>query len=52
MNFFEGIVENMPEGDNEVSIELAEFFNKVLDTFNENTHILSGKYPIRIEKLS
>ena len=43
LNFFEGVVENMSDQDNEVSTELAEFFNKVVDTFNENTHILSGK---------
>ena len=43
LNFFEGIVQNMPEGDNEVSIELAQFFNMVLDTFKDNTHILSGR---------
>ena len=43
LNFFEGVVKNMPNQDSEVSIELAEFFNKVLTTFNENTHILSGK---------
>jgi len=43
LNFFEGVVKNMPDQDNEVSKELAEFFNKVVDTFNKNTHILSGK---------
>ena len=43
LNFFEGVVKNMSDQDNEVSTELAEFFNKVVDTFNENTHILSGK---------
>ena len=43
LNFFEGVVKNMSDQDNEVSKELAEFFNKVVDTFNENTHILSGK---------
>jgi hypothetical protein len=43
LNFFEGIAKNMSDKDNEVSIELAQFFNKVLDTFTENIHILSGK---------
>ncbi|MGB5322171.1 MAG: hypothetical protein WBN12_07865, partial [Lutimonas sp.] len=43
LNFFEGIIENMSDGDNEVSLELGQFFNKVLDTFTENAHILSGK---------
>ena len=43
LNFFEGIVENMPDEDSEVSLELAQFFNKVLETFTENAHILSGK---------
>ena len=43
LNFFEGLVENMQEEESTVSIELAEFFNKVLETFTENTHILTGK---------
>ena len=43
LNFFEGVVKNMSDQENIVSIELVEFFNKVVDTFNENTHILSGK---------
>jgi len=43
LNFFEGIVEKMPDKDTEVSVELAQFFNKVLETFTENVHILSGK---------
>ena len=43
LNFFEGIVENMSDGDSEISTELAEFFNKVLVTFTDNVHILSGK---------
>ncbi len=42
LNFFGGIVKNMPDKDKEVSIELAQFFNKVLKTFTENVHILSG----------
>jgi len=43
LNFFEGIVEKMPDENKEVSIELAQFFNKVLETFTENKSILSGK---------
>ncbi|MGB5499286.1 MAG: hypothetical protein WBM77_10190, partial [Maribacter sp.] len=43
LNFFEGVVENMTNGDTEVSKELSIFFNKVVDTLNSNKHILSGK---------
>ena len=43
LNFFEGVVNNSSNENNEVSKELADFFNKVLVTFKENTHILSGK---------
>lgn len=43
LNFLEGVVKNTSEEDNEVSKELAEFFNKVLSTLNENEQILSGK---------
>lgn len=43
LNFFEGVVKNSALEENEVSIELVEFFNKVLSAFNENTQILSGK---------
>ena len=43
LNFFEGVIEDMPYGNTEVSKELAEFFNKVLSTLNENEQILSGK---------
>ncbi len=43
LNFFEGVVKNMSDGDNEVSKELADFFNKVLSTLNENEKILKGK---------
>ncbi|MGB5430217.1 hypothetical protein, partial [Eudoraea sp.] len=43
LNFFEGVVKNMSDEDNEVSKELAEFFNKVLSTLNKNEKILSGK---------
>ena len=42
INFFEGIVQNASTKENEVSIELALFFEKVLETFTENKHILSG----------
>jgi len=50
LNFFEGIVENISDGDNEVSIELAEFFNKVHATFIENKSILNGKVSDRERK--
>lgn len=43
LNFFEGIVKNTPEKENEVSSELAVFFNQVLDTFTEHAYMLSGK---------
>jgi len=43
LNFFEGIVVSMPDEDKEISVELAQFFNKVRDTFTENIEILSGK---------
>ena len=43
LNFFEGIVEKMPDEDKEVSIELAQFFNRVLETFTAHKSILSGK---------
>ncbi len=43
LNFLEGVVRNTDEEDNEISKELAEFFNKVLSTLNENEQILSGK---------
>ncbi|WKK65123.1 hypothetical protein [Lutimonas zeaxanthinifaciens] len=50
LNFFEGIVEKVADGDNEVSIELAEFFNKVHATFIENKGILAGKVSDRERK--
>ena len=50
LNFFEGIVEKMPDEDKEVSIELAQFFNRVLDTFTDNKSILSGKVSDRDRK--
>ncbi|WP_142784518.1 hypothetical protein [Changchengzhania lutea] len=43
LNFMEGVVENMPYEQNEISIELVEFFDKVQITFNENLYILTGK---------
>ena len=43
LNFFEGIIEKMPEQDMIVSAELVEFFNSVLNTFKENKDILSGR---------
>jgi hypothetical protein len=43
LNFFEGIVLNMPDEDYEVSKELVDFFDQVLSTFKDNIQILSGK---------
>ncbi len=43
LNFFEDIVIKMPEDDRSISVELANFFNEVLATFNSNKHILDGK---------
>ena len=43
LNFFEGLVDHIPEESNEVSVELATFFNKVAETFKENMHLLDGK---------
>ena len=43
LNFFEGLMKNIDEDSNEVSIELATFFNKVVVTFKENEHLLQGK---------
>ena len=43
LNFLEGIVKNRPDENSEVSVELAEFFNKVLSTLQDNEGILSGK---------
>lgn len=50
LNFFEGVVKNMSDEDNEVSKELAEFFNKVLSTLNKNEKILSGKVSDKARK--
>jgi hypothetical protein len=44
LNFFEDVVVKMPEGDCEISIELATFFKEVLATFNANKHILAGSF--------
>lgn len=43
LNFFEGVVNNSSVEDNEVSSEMAQFFNKIVDTLSENKHILTGK---------
>jgi hypothetical protein len=43
LHFFEGIVNNMPDQDFEISAELAQFFNTVVSTLTENQDILSGK---------
>ena len=43
LNFFEGLVAHIPEESNEVSVELANFFNKVAETFKKNIHLLNGK---------
>jgi len=43
LNFFEGLINDIDEDSNEVSIELATFFHKVGVTFKENEHLLKGK---------
>ncbi len=43
LHFFEGLVKKMPDQDREISVELAQFFNRVLDTFTDNFQILKGK---------
>ncbi len=43
LNFFEGLIAEIHEDDNEVSIELATFFNNVVVTFKGNEHLLKGK---------
>ena len=43
LNFFEGLVKNIDEDNNEVSIELATFFNNIAVTFKKNEHLLKGK---------
>ncbi|MDE3743793.1 hypothetical protein [Maribacter polysaccharolyticus] len=43
LHFFEGVVARMPHGESEISKELSQFFNKVVNTFDSNIAILSGK---------
>ena len=43
LNFLEGVVKNGSGEVSEISLELAEFFNKVLSTLQDNEGILSGK---------
>ncbi|MGB5435245.1 MAG: hypothetical protein WBM98_05070 [Maribacter sp.] len=43
LNFLEGVVKNGSGEVSEISLELAEFFNKVLSTLQDNEEILSGK---------
>lgn len=43
LNFFETVVNNSHDTENEISKELTVFFNKVVVTFNKNESILSGK---------
>ena len=50
IDFFENIVENTPEIQSEISEELALFFNKIVNTLNNNSHILSGKISNRDRK--
>ncbi len=50
LNFLEGIVEKTTQEENEVSKELAEFFNRVHATLNENEPILTGKVSDRDRK--
>ncbi|MCC1483807.1 hypothetical protein [Winogradskyella immobilis] len=42
LHFFERIVNNMPEDKSTISIELYVFFKKVLETLNNNQHILKS----------
>ncbi len=43
LKFFESLVEDIQQESTEVSIELATFFQKVVDTFNENLNLLQKK---------
>jgi hypothetical protein len=43
IEFFESMVENTPDVQSEISDELAIFFNKIVKTLNNNSHILAGK---------
>ena len=42
----EGVVKKAEINNHEVSKELADFFNKVLETLNKNKQILSGKWAL------
>lgn len=42
LSFFENVVNNASTDNNEVSIELADFFKKVVSTLVQNEEILSG----------
>lgn len=43
LNFFQGIVNDMGEEELELSAELVQFFNGVVETFEENKDILTRK---------
>ncbi len=43
LNFFQGIVNDMGEEELELSAELVQFFNDVVETFEENKEILTRK---------
>jgi len=43
LNFFEVIIQNSTEENNQISSELTKFFNEVLKTLNANKAMLSGK---------
>ncbi len=43
LHFFEGLIEKMPDKNIEISVELAQFFNRVFETFKDNIQLLKGK---------
>ncbi len=51
LHFFEGIVAKKDEETIEISVELSQFFNRVLGTFNENQQLLNGSVSDKKRKL-
>jgi hypothetical protein len=51
LSFFKGVVENSATNQSEVSIELVQFFNKVVATLLENKEKLSGKISDKDRKI-
>jgi len=43
LNFFEGVVQNSTEENNQVSNELVDFFKSVCKTLTDNKRVLNGK---------